>query len=144
METNKIRRLPGWEDSPIPICFGGDTRALAFCCKQVHAMPPGYECTRNEKLAEIGMTPEEFVQLKEEFSRDNEPEWTADETCYGSLVYCCMRTGGCPGRDAALSRVYGNKDSAEAFEEYFSRKKELAELILSHARSSLAERNEER
>lgn len=131
---NKTKNQPGWEDAPVPICFGGDERALAFCCKYVHAMPAGYECTRDVKLAEIGLSPEEFVEIKEQFSRDNETCWESNETCYGSLAYCCMRSGGCRGRDAALRKAYPGRDWQATLEEYFSQKKILAESILQAAK----------
>lgn len=131
MNSDKIRNVPGWGNAPIPVCYGGDARALAFCCKYVHAMPPGYECTRDEKLAEIGLSPERFIEIKEEFSQGN--VWTAEDTCYGSLAYCCMRSSGCVGRDAALLKAYPNLDFEAALKEYFYQKKKLAELIVNFA-----------
>lgn len=133
MDSDKTRKMPGWEDAPIPVCYGGDARALAFCCKYIHPMPPGYECTRDEKLAEIGLSRERFIEIKEQFSRGNEPAWDAESTCYGSLAYCCMRSGGCVGRDAALQKAYPGLDFEAALNEYFSQKKKLAELITKAA-----------
>jgi len=133
MASDKIRNVPGWEDAPVPVCFGGDARALAFCCKQVHAMPPGYECLRNQKLAEIGLSEDEFIRIKEEFSEADGKEWHSSKVCWGSLAYCCLRTDGCRQRDAALRETYPGQDMQDIFKEYFSQKKILAQLLLDAA-----------
>lgn len=143
MDGGKTREMPGWEDAPIPVCFGGDAPALTFCCREVHAMPPGFECTRDEKLAEVGLSPQEFVELKELFSRNNTPTWEADETCHGSLAYCCMRSGGCPPRDSALRKKYPGREWEEILTEYFQSKKKLSSLIVSAAEQKKREQGRE-
>ncbi|QXE92641.1 hypothetical protein KP001_09030 [Geomonas subterranea] len=90
-------------------------------------------------LAEIGMPAGDFVRLKEEFSAENLPDWSASEVCYGSLAYCCMRSNGCPGRDEALRRVYPGMQWEDVLREYFSRKKRLAEAILTAAKGDKSE-----
>lgn len=130
MDSEKVRNVPGWEDAPVPVCFGGDVRALAFCCKYVHAMPPGYECRRDEKLAEIGLSVEKFIHIKEEFSQTEDRDWHSDHVCWGSLAYCCLRTSGCRLRDTALKEKYPGQDKDTVFEEYFSQKKILARRLL--------------
>lgn len=50
-----------WEDSPSHVCRGGDKRALTFCC------PPVKPCPIVFALEEAGMTPQEYVEIKEKF-----------------------------------------------------------------------------
>ncbi|KKK40383.1 hypothetical protein LCGC14_3080130, partial [marine sediment metagenome] len=49
---------------------------------------------------------------------------------FGSISYCCMRSGGCPRRDLALSERYPNKPLKEIMKIYFQKKKELSKIIL--------------
>lgn len=129
LDKDKLRDLPGWEkNAPVPICMGGDYRALTFCCKPGHSLTFGYKCKRDEKLLEIGITPEEFIKIKEEFSKEN--DWDSDITCFGSISYCCMRSGGCPRRDAALVERYPNMEFDDIMKLYFQKKKELSQRIL--------------
>jgi len=73
IEQDKLRDLSGWEkDAPVPICMDGDYRALTFCCKPGSSLTYGFKCKRDEKLKEIGIDPEEFVRIKEEFSKEND------------------------------------------------------------------------
>jgi predicted metal-binding transcription factor (methanogenesis marker protein 9) len=88
---------------------------------------------RDQRLAEIGLTPEEFVQLKEEFSILN--RWEGSMCCFGSLAYCCMRQGGCSRRDIDLVRRYPNKERGEIMAEYFRLKRQLARILLTHAKN---------
>ena len=129
VEEDKVRDLPGWpKDAPIPVCMGGDCRALAFCCKPGFSLTFGFKCMRDRMLAEVGITPKEFIKIKEEFSEAN--DWDSDITCFGSMSYCCMRRGGCPRRDLSLAQRYPGKTVDEIMEIYFAKKKELAKIIL--------------
>ena len=129
LEADKLRDLPGWEnDAPVPICMGGDYRALTFCCKPGYSLTFGFKCKRDLTLKEIGMTPQEFVEIKEKFSQ--ELGWDSDIVCFGSISYCCMRSGGCPRRDVALAKKYPEMSKEEFMEFYFSKKKELAQILL--------------
>ena len=130
-----LRNIPSWENAPVPICMGGDLRALTFCCKPGSSLTFGYKCLRDTKLKEIGMTPSEFIKLKEKFSEKH--KWFDDECCFGSLSYCCMRTSGCNRRDSALKRRYPNKSKDEAMTEYFRLKKELARILLEKSQNPL-------
>jgi len=126
----KTRNVPGWEDAPVPACLGGDERSLTFCCdprSPFVGMP--FNCRRDELLAKIGLSAEDFVRIKDEFSKEN--GWDDPRVCFGSLAYCCMRRHGCPFRDAVLAELYG---AERAYYEYFRRKKELAMRILEEAR----------
>ena len=128
LDPEKIRQVPGWKDAPIHICMDADYRGLAFCCKPGYSLTFAYKCKRDEVLKEIGITPEEFIKIKEDFSKEN--RWDSELVCFGSLSYCCMRRGGCPRRDPALLLRYPNKSKEEIMEIYFTKKKELSRRIL--------------
>jgi predicted metal-binding transcription factor (methanogenesis marker protein 9) len=126
---DKLRDLPGWEENaPVPICMGGDYRALTFCCKPGFSLTFAYKCRRDEILKEIGLSPEEFINLKDEFSEEN--NWESEIVCFGSISYCCMRAGGCPRRDVALVERYPGKPIEEIMKLYFQKKRELSKKIL--------------
>ena len=134
LDQKKLRDIPGWErNAPIPICMGGDYRALTFCCKPGSSLAFAYECRRDKTLSEIGLSPEEFMNTKENFSKEN--DWDSDIVCFGSISYCCMRRGGCPRRDLALSIRYPSMTKDEFMEIYFSTKKELARIILENIKN---------
>jgi tRNA-dihydrouridine synthase B len=134
LDPDKLRDLPGWEKvAPIPLCMGGDYRALTFCCKPGYSLTFVFKCRRDETLAELGFSTEDFVKIKEEFSKEN--NWDTDLVCFGSLSYCCMRRNGCPKRDLALSERYPDKTLEEIMEVYFEKKKELSKRILENIKS---------
>ena len=129
LDQDKLRDLPGWEiNAPIPICMGGDFRALTFCCKPGYSLTFGFKCKRDEILKEIGLTPEEFIEIKENFSKEN--NWDSEIVCFGSISYCCMRRDGCPRRDTALVERYPNMTMEKIMALYFKKKKELSRKIL--------------
>jgi predicted metal-binding transcription factor (methanogenesis marker protein 9) len=134
IEKNKLRDLPGWEkNAPVPVCLGGDCRALTFCCKPGYSLNFGYKCKREEILSEVGISGKEFIKIKEDFSKDN--DWDSDVVCFGSISYCCMRRGGCPSRDVALVDRYPGLPIEEIMEIYFQKKKELSKKILESIRN---------
>jgi len=125
------RDLPGWRGAPVPACLGGDERSLTFCCdprSPFVGMP--LSCRRDELLEEIGLSKEEFVRIKDDFSKEH--GWDDPRVCFGSLSYCCMKRHGCMFRDAVLMELYGEN----AYYEYFRRKKELSDRILEAAKKS--------
>ncbi|MFX0186402.1 MAG: methanogenesis marker 9 domain-containing protein [Candidatus Hodarchaeota archaeon] len=133
IDQEKIRDILGWEqNAPIPICMGGDYRALTFCCKPGYYLTFGFKCKRNKTLKEIGISPEEFIDIKEKYSNEN--DWDSELVCFGSISYCCMRRGGCPRRDLALSIRYPNMTKDEFMKIYFQKKKELSRIILENAK----------
>ena len=133
IDQEKLRDIPGWEkNAPIPICMGGDYRALTFCCKPGYSLTFGFKCKRNKTLKEIGISPEEFIDIKEKYSNEN--DWDSDLVCFGSISYCCMRRGGCPRRDLALSIRYPNMTKDEFMKIYFQKKKELSRIILENVK----------
>ena len=133
IDQEKLRDITGWEkNAPIPICMGGDYRALTFCCKPGFSLTFGFKCKRNKTLKEIGISPEEFIDIKEKYSNEN--DWDSELVCFGSISYCCMRRGGCPRRDLALSIRYPNMTKDEFMKIYFQKKKELSRIILENVK----------
>ena len=123
IDPEKIRQIPGWNNAPIHICMDADYRGLTFCCKPGHSLTFGFKCKRDLTLKELGLSPEEFIRIKEEFSKEN--NWDSEVVCFGSISYCCMRRGGCPRRDIALSKRYPNKPLDEIMKIYFQKKKRI-------------------
>ncbi len=135
LDQDKLRDLTGWEtNAPVPVCMGGDFRALTFCCKPGYSLTFGFKCKRDETLKEISLTPEEFIEIKEKFSKEN--NWDSDIVCFGSISYCCMRRNGCPRRDIALVERYPNMPMEKIMEIYFEKKKELSKKILQFIKDS--------
>ncbi|MFX1238094.1 MAG: hypothetical protein ACFFAS_00950 [Promethearchaeota archaeon] len=129
IDPDKLRDLNGWEkNAPIPICMGGDYRALTFCCKPGYALTFGYKCRRDDVLSDLNIDPQRFIEIKQKFSDEN--NWNSDLVCFGSISYCCMRSGGCPRRDAALTSRYPGLSREEFMKVYFQKKKELSRIIL--------------
>ncbi len=128
-----LRDLDNWSNAPVPVCMGGDPRALAWCCKPGYSLTFGFKCMRDKVLKDVGITSKEFMKIKSTFSKKH--NWEAPETCFGSLTYCCMRNGGCHRRDAALSRVYSGMSYEKAKAEYFRLKQILAQEILKTAKN---------
>ena len=139
LDKKFLRNIPSWENAPVPICMGGDLRALTFCCKPGSSLTFGYKCLRDTKLKEIGMSSHEFIKIKEEFSEKQ--RWFDDDCCFGSLAYCCMRRNGCNKRDPALRRRYPKIAKEEALSEYFRLKKELAVIILENTQNPMTGEN---
>jgi predicted metal-binding transcription factor (methanogenesis marker protein 9) len=131
LDQDKLRQLPGWKDAPIHICMDADYRGLTFCCKPGYSLTFAFKCKRDEVLKKLGITPENFIKIKEDFSREN--DWDSELVCFGSLSYCCMRRRGCERRDPALRLRYPDKTKDEIMEIYYTKKKELAKRILKAA-----------
>jgi predicted metal-binding transcription factor (methanogenesis marker protein 9) len=131
--SSLLRDIPGWKDAPVPICMFGDLRALSWCCKPGSSLTFGFKCLRDEKLKEIGLSSEEFLRIKEEFSEKH--GWESDFTCFGNFSYCCMRNGGCSRRDAGFADKYPDQTIEESKEKYYALKKELANIILKAAKN---------
>jgi putative methanogenesis marker domain 9 len=110
--------LSGWYNAPKHICSGGDLRGLAFCC------PPVKHCSVLGALKRVGMSPDEFVQLKLKLAKGT-PLEHGEGTCFGSLVWCCKASKPCYLRDAALGRI------GLSCQGYMQLKKNLAEQLLN-------------
>lgn len=139
LKEENLRDVLGWERiAPVPICMGGDYRALTFCCKPGYSLTFGFKCKRDAILRELKLTDEEFIKIKEDFSKKN--DWDSDIVCFGTIAYCCMRRGGCPRRDPALMLRYPNMTKEEFMKIYFQKKKELARVILESIKDPEAKR----
>ncbi|MFX0134855.1 MAG: hypothetical protein ACFFDN_14535 [Candidatus Hodarchaeota archaeon] len=134
-DPNLIRKLKGWQNAPVPICFGGDIRALTWCCHPAYALTFSTHCMRKKALDKIGMSEVEYIKIKDEFSKEFDLD--DDRVCFKSLSYCCMRRGGCPGeRDNVLREKFGkDKPWEETLGKYFRIKRLLAKRILEKAKN---------
>ena len=106
-----------WENAPSHICRGGDVRGLAFCC------PPVKPCPIMNALREVGLTPQEFLDIKQKFAKETRLG-EGPATCFSSLVWCCKTSKPCPLRDMTLNQIGMTED------EYMTLKKQLSEEIL--------------
>ncbi len=131
INLNNTRMVPGWKFAPVPICFGGDLRAISFCCHPGYSLTFSFKCSLPKALEELGITKEEYISVKNKFSEEH--NWKYDLVCFKSLSYCCMRRSGCMGgRDDALARIYNDQDG---YEKYFALKRKLCVEILKMARN---------
>ncbi|HIH69537.1 methanogenesis marker 9 domain-containing protein [Methermicoccus shengliensis] len=113
----KMEAAYGWYNMPSHICAGGDLRGLAFCCAPVK------NCPLQSVLKQIGLSPAEFMRLKESLVAGT-PLEQGEGTCFGSLAYCCKPTRACPYRDAALARA------GISLKQYAQYKRKLAQDIV--------------
>ncbi|TGC11590.1 methanogenesis marker 9 domain-containing protein [Methanolobus halotolerans] len=112
----------GWYNAPKHVCRGeGDLRGLTFCCLPVK------QCPVHGKIKTLGLTAQEFVDIKMEFAKGTILEY-GDSTCFGSLVWCCKISKPCFLRDGVLETL-GLSDA-----EYMRLKKELADHILENVK----------
>ncbi|MDD2643462.1 MAG: methanogenesis marker 9 domain-containing protein [Methanobacteriaceae archaeon] len=116
----------GWDDAPSHICRGGDVRGLAFCC------PPVKPCPVMNALREVGITPQEYIKIKEDFAKNTRLGEGAG-TCFGSLVWCCKTSKPCPLRDMVLRNINMSPD------EYLTLKKELSEALVGNTEDDCEE-----
>jgi TIM-barrel protein len=109
----------GWYNSPKQLCRGGDIRALAFCCMPVKS------CPLIPTLERIGMSREEYIQLKYDAVRES-PLEDGKQTCFGSLVWCCKDSSPCMFRDMTIRQV------GMTSREYMQLKHRLSDQIIHH------------
>ena len=121
-----IRDVPGWSTAPVPVCFGGDPRGLAFCCDPNYSLAFADKCKRHAVLDKIGLSEEELLAIKRSFSRDHGLDH--DVVCFKSLAFCCLRRRGCQYRDFAIVELLDGD-----LERYFRLKRLLAQKILEAA-----------
>jgi TIM-barrel protein len=119
--VSSYQKAIGWYNAPKHICSDGDFRGLAFCCMPVKP------CPVHAKFRKLGYTAEEFARAKQEFAKGTMLEF-GEDTCFGSLVWCCKITKPCWIRDGVLNTL-NLSDS-----EYMKLKEQLAKYILDHAR----------
>ena len=126
--VTSYQRSIGWYNAPKHVCSEGDFRGLAFCCLPVKP------CPVHEKFQKLGYTAEEFARTKFDFAKGTMLEY-GEDTCFGSLVWCCKITKPCWIRDGVLNTI-GLSDV-----EYMKLKKQLANYVLDHARIPVNESN---
>jgi TIM-barrel protein len=107
----------GWYNAPKQLCRGGDVRALTFCCLPVK------DCPLLPTLSKLGLSQEEYVDMKREAVRGTDLEG-GPYTCFGSLAWCCKASSPCLLRDATLEQLGMSKG------EYMRRKRELSRTII--------------
>lgn len=127
IDDSRIRSVPGWKKAPVPLCSGGDLRALTFCCDPNYPLTYEQKCIRRKVLEDIGLSDEEFLDIKKKFTE--EMGWADERVCFGSLAFCCLRRRGCPNRDPAIKDVCGS------FGDYFIKKRVLALRLLKAAKN---------
>ncbi|HWQ65735.1 MAG TPA: methanogenesis marker 9 domain-containing protein [Methanospirillum sp.] len=110
-------REHGWYNSPKQLCRGGDIRSLTFCCMPVKP------CPLLPALEQVGVSPQEFVNMKIEGVKGT-PLEEGTGTCFGSLSYCCKDSTPCMFRDGVL-RQQGVKRTA-----YMQLKRDLSKKIM--------------
>ena len=108
----------GWYNSPKQLCRGGDIRALTFCCMPVK------ECPLIPTLNRIGMPKEDYIRMKLDTVKGT-PLEDGNQTCFGSLAWCCKTSSPCMFRDMTLKQMGLSK------KEYMRLKRELSETIMS-------------
>lgn len=106
-----------WDDAPSHVCRGGDKRALSFCC------PPVKPCPILYALEDAGITPQDYIGIKEEFGKKTRLG-EGEGTCFGSLVWCCKPSKPCPLRDMVMRRMDMSTD------EFLELKKQLSEELV--------------
>jgi len=108
----------GWYNSPKQLCRGGDIRALTFCCMPVK------ECPLLPTLSRIDMPKEAFIRMKLDTVKGT-PLQEGNQTCFGSLAWCCKTSSPCMFRDMTLKQVGLSK------KEYMRLKRDLSDTIMS-------------
>ena len=108
----------GWYNSPKQLCRGGDIRALAFCCMPVK------ECPLIPALSHIDLPKEEYIRIKMDAVKGT-PLQDGNQTCFGSLAWCCKTSSPCMFRDMTLQQTGLSK------KEYMRLKRELSDTIMS-------------
>ncbi len=120
--VTQFQQDTGWYNAPKHICGGGDLRALAFCCLPVKP------CAIHNSLKKVGLSAQEFADMKMEFVRGT-PLEAGESTCFGSFAWCCKITKPCFMRNGGLAQT-GLSNT-----EYSRLKKEMAEYILEKVKS---------
>jgi TIM-barrel protein len=107
----------GWYNAPKQLCRGGDLRGLTFCCLPVK------ECPLIPTLRKVGMSRQEYIDLKQQ-AVSGTPLEPGAMTCFGSMAWCCKATSPCMLRDATL------KQCGLTRREYMRQKHHLSDTIM--------------
>ena len=108
----------GWYNSPKQLCRGGDVRSLTFCCMPVK------ECPLLPTLSRLGIPKEDYIEMKLG-SVKGTPLEGGQQTCFGSLSWCCKTSSPCMFRDMTLKQMGITK------KEYMRLKRDLSDTIMS-------------
>ncbi|MDI6866622.1 methanogenesis marker 9 domain-containing protein [Methanoculleus sp.] len=107
----------GWYNAPKQICRGGDIRGLTFCCMPVKP------CPLIPTLRKVGLSPEDYLNLKQEAVKGTPLEGGAT-TCFGSLAWCCKISSPCMFRNMTLESMNLSP------QDYMRCKRRLSETIM--------------
>lgn len=107
----------GWYNAPKQLCRGGDLRGLTFCCLPVK------ECPLIPTLRKVGMSRQEYIDLKQQ-AVSGTPLEPGAMTCFGSMAWCCKASSPCMLRDATL------KQCGLSRREYMRQKHYLSDKIM--------------
>ena len=115
----------GWYNAPKQLCRGGDIRSLAFCCMPVK------KCPLIPALEHLGISRNEFMSMKLDGVK-NTPLATGENTCFGSLAWCCKSSTPCMFRNMAL------KEAGLGLADYMRYKRRLSEKLVKRVYEGIA------
>ncbi|MFA4861162.1 methanogenesis marker 9 domain-containing protein [Methanoregula sp.] len=107
----------GWYNSPKQLCRGGDIRSLTFCCMPVK------ECPLIPALNRMGIPKDDYIALKLNSVKGTLLDG-GQQTCFGSLAWCCKTSSPCMFRDMTLKQTGISK------KEYMRLKRDLSDTIM--------------
>jgi len=107
----------GWYNAPKQLCRGGDIRSLTFCCMPVK------KCPLLPVLENLDISRNEFMSLKLDAVK-NTPLEGGENTCFGSLAWCCKSSTPCIFRNMALQEAGLN------LSDYMRYKRRLSEKLM--------------
>ncbi|WAI01163.1 methanogenesis marker 9 domain-containing protein [Methanogenium organophilum] len=107
----------GWYNAPKQLCRGGDIRSLTFCCMPVK------KCPLLPVLETLGISRNEFMSLKLNGVK-NTPIEGGENTCFGSLAWCCKSSTPCIFRNMAL------QEAGLSLPDYMRYKRRLSEKLM--------------
>ncbi|MBT8507405.1 hypothetical protein AZH53_03035 [Methanomicrobiaceae archaeon CYW5] len=107
----------GWYNAPKQLCRGGDIRSLTFCCMPVK------QCPLLPTLEHLDISRNEFMSLKLDLVKKT-PLAAGENTCFGSLAWCCKSSTPCMFRNMAL------KQEGLSLHDYMRYKHRLADKLM--------------
>ncbi|WP_460007241.1 methanogenesis marker 9 domain-containing protein [Methanogenium cariaci] len=107
----------GWYNAPKQLCRGGDIRSLTFCCMPVK------NCPLIPTLEHLDISRNEFISVKLDGVKNTLLEG-GENTCFGSLAWCCKSSTPCMFRNMALKEV------GLSLPDYMRYKRRLSEKLM--------------
>jgi len=107
----------GWYNAPKQLCRGGDIRSLTFCCMPVK------QCPLIPMLEHLDISRNEFMTLKLDLVKKT-PIAAGENTCFGSLAWCCKSSTPCMFRNMAL------KEQGLSLHDYMRYKHRLSDRLM--------------